>query len=62
MGDNLPPGVTPADIDKHFGGPDPEPYTVVIEYEAYGRDEDEAIEQARDGEAEEQEVTFVGRK
>jgi hypothetical protein len=24
MGSNLPPGVTPGDIDKHFGGPDHE--------------------------------------
>lgn len=22
MGDNLPPGVTPSDIDRHFGEPD----------------------------------------
>lgn len=27
-GSNLPPGVTPSDIDKHFGGPDPDEYVV----------------------------------
>jgi hypothetical protein len=62
MGNNLPPGVTASDIDKHFGGEDPEPYSVVIEYEAWGRDEESAIEQVHSGEAEEQEVVYVERK
>lgn len=28
MGDNLPPGVTPGDIDKHFGAPAREEYII----------------------------------
>ena len=38
MASNLPPGVTEADIDRRFGGPD-EPDPITLRIENVGRDE-----------------------
>lgn len=45
MSNNLPPGVTPGDIDRHFGEPDTKEYAITFDVaiEVVGRGQSEDI-------------------